>query len=523
MFLLIDNYDSFTYNLYAQFTMLGAKVEIIKNDQLINADKYEGIIISPGPSNPKNAGYSLEYIKRYKGRKPIFGVCLGMQSLGYNYGYEINNAATIKHGKKDKLIYKDNSLLFKGVKQNTEIVRYHSLAVDTDYDDKYVTSKAVSDNEVMSFEDIDNMIFGVQFHPESILSEEGSTIVENFIKFCKNSKDISSNVDTSKLLKKINSGMDLTFNETRDIFTLMMKGELDDVEITSVLISLKHKGETPLEISAALSVLKNFRNSFDKKNNEIIDTCGTGGDGKSCMNVSSAVSLVLASMGHSVVKHGNKAQSGKVGSADIFQNIGIPIDMGKEQAEEYFEKNNFVFLFAPNYHPALKNVGKIRKKLKVPTIFNLLGPLANPTDPDYQIIGISDRSLLPKIAEVVKDSGNKATILYSSYDGYDEVSTNDKTEYYFIKNGIIEKFVIDPSEYFKPEKMVVVKDDSDADLFFMRAISGSDEKLVNLISLNTALALKCLGTFDDMQDGFKYAKQHITEGNVIKKLRSMKG
>lgn len=181
MFLLVDNYDSFTYNLLALFQLNGAEVELIKNTEKVNADKYEGIIISPGPSHPSNSGTSLHYLDAYAGKKPIFGVCLGMQAIGHHLGYEVGRAKSVMHGKIDK-VKANGGVIFDGIDE-FEAVRYHSLAVKGA--EALVTARAVSDNEVMAIEDADKMLFGVQFHPESIRSEKGARMVTNFINFAK--------------------------------------------------------------------------------------------------------------------------------------------------------------------------------------------------------------------------------------------------------------------------------------------------------------------------------------------------
>jgi len=179
MFLMIDNYDSFTYNLYALFLQCGAQVRVIRNSEYIDASEFSGIIISPGPSGPENSGTSLRYIDEYLGKKPIFGVCLGMQCIGYRLGYPIIHAKTIKHGKVDDVSVIKDSVLFRGLPDRFSVVRYHSLAVDID--NKYVTSVSNDDGVVMAIEDRDRMLFGVQFHPESILSQHGDGIVKNFL------------------------------------------------------------------------------------------------------------------------------------------------------------------------------------------------------------------------------------------------------------------------------------------------------------------------------------------------------
>ena len=181
MYLMIDNYDSFTYNLKALFNECGADVAVIKNDEYAPGDRYEGIIISPGPSSPKNSGTTLRYIAEYLGRKPVFGVCLGMQSIAYSLGYPIVRAATVRHGKADEISVTGRSVLFNNMPDRFTAVRYHSLAVDI-HDDR-VTSRSSNDGTAMSIEDRGKKFFGVQFHPESILSEFGGRIVSNFLDF----------------------------------------------------------------------------------------------------------------------------------------------------------------------------------------------------------------------------------------------------------------------------------------------------------------------------------------------------
>jgi anthranilate synthase component 2 len=181
MILIIDNYDSFTYNLYALFRECGSDVFVVKNDQYVDAEAYDGIIISPGPSSPEHSGTTLRFIKEHLGRKPLFGVCLGMQALAYSLGYPIVRAKTIRHGKVDEIRVLKESVLLRGLPEAFNAVRYHSLAVDMD--ERYITSISTHDGTAMSIEDRGRKYFGVQFHPESILSDFGEQIVTNFIEF----------------------------------------------------------------------------------------------------------------------------------------------------------------------------------------------------------------------------------------------------------------------------------------------------------------------------------------------------
>ncbi len=181
MFLLIDNYDSFTYNLKALFHECGAAVDVVKNDEFRSADACEGIILSPGPSTPANSGTTLRYIEQYLGRVPLFGVCLGMQAIAHVLGYPVVPARTVMHGKVDVIGVTSPSILFRGVPGSFSAVRYHSLAVEIE--ERYVTSRSRGDGTIMSIEDPGTMIFGVQFHPESIMSECGQRIVRNFLEY----------------------------------------------------------------------------------------------------------------------------------------------------------------------------------------------------------------------------------------------------------------------------------------------------------------------------------------------------
>ncbi len=182
MFLLIDNYDSFTYNLYSLFRNLNEEVNVIKNDEFISADNYDGIVLSPGPSNPTNAGTSLDYLRKYASKIPVFGVCLGMQCVCHYLGYKIRKAETIKHGKLDTIKKSVDSVILNNVPLTFTAVRYHSLVADAA---DIAVGFSESDGEIMAVENLEKSLFGVQFHPESYLSTYGEDIVKNFIDYAK--------------------------------------------------------------------------------------------------------------------------------------------------------------------------------------------------------------------------------------------------------------------------------------------------------------------------------------------------
>jgi anthranilate phosphoribosyltransferase len=324
------------------------------------------------------------------------------------------------------------------------------------------------------------------------------------------------------LVKKVNSDERLSFAEYVDFFDSMVNGNLTEAQIGSALIALRLKGESEEEISAAATVLNRYKIKLDVDLKNKVDTCGTGGDGKSTINVSTIVSIVLGSFGFNVVKHGNVAQSGKVGSADILEMMGVPVKLTKEEAEKFLLKHNFVFLFAPNYHPILKSVGKIRRELKVPTIFNYLGPMLNPADPEYQLIGINSVAKLDVYAKALVRLNRNNILVVSSKDGYDEISSCDITFARKVTGGKIEKLEINPKDFFKPFDMPRVENSDEATELFKRAIEGGDEDLNNLIAINTAYAFQLIEN-EDLNDIFERIKNKLKNGEVRKYFESLRG
>ncbi len=324
------------------------------------------------------------------------------------------------------------------------------------------------------------------------------------------------------LVKKVNSGATLDHEEAVRLFDSMVGGGLTESQIASSLIAMKLRQETEDELAALVAILNRHKRGFNSGARATIDTCGTGGDGKSTVNVSTAVSIILASMGFPVVKHGNSAQSGAVGSADILAGLGMDLAYTGFSAEESFKKHNFVFLMAPLYHPGLKGIGKVRKELKVPTIFNLAGPLVNPADPDFQVIGINCRERLEFIARTLMQIGRENVTVYSSRDGFDEVSSNDKTDCILITKGGAERFFIDPSNFFKPFEMPVVRNAEEAKRLFMDGLSGESGEIADIFSLNTALALRTMNKAE-LKEGYTLVRKHLASGKAKKKLEQIVG
>lgn len=324
------------------------------------------------------------------------------------------------------------------------------------------------------------------------------------------------------MLMEIIEKEDLNYEEAIKIFDNMANGKYSEAQIASILTSIKLRGENPEIIRAAINVFNSYKIKLEL-GDDLIDTCGTGGDGKHSVNVSSAVALTLAALGKKVVKHGNKAQTGKVGSADIFEMVGIPTELKKDEAISYFNKHNFVFIFAPLYHPAFKYVAPVRKQLGFPTIFNYLGPFLNPATPSYQMVGMNKLDKLGLIKDsVIGNQYYKKVIIYSSYDGYDEISTSDITVGYEIEGNYFKEFKVDPKELFNPFLIPSVVDKNDAFKLFMDGLSGENEKIASLISINTAVGLYLTGDVKSIKEGYNLAYKAIKKGDVVKKINELK-
>jgi len=323
-------------------------------------------------------------------------------------------------------------------------------------------------------------------------------------------------------IKKINSGYALDYDEAVSHFQNMVSGTLTESQIASTLIAMKHRGETVDELAAVVTVLNSHKKRFVSGAERTVDTCGTGGDGKSTVNISTAVSVILASMGHNVVKHGNTAQSGKVGSADILTSLGMDLSYEGTSPEDFFLENNFIFMLATAYHPALKGIGMVRREIRVPTIFNFVGPLVNPADPEYQVIGINRMDRLDFIAGTLEKLGRDRVTVYSSHDAYDEVSSKAKTECVEIRDGRKRNFSIDPGDFFDPFNMPVVHDEAEARKLFIDGISGADEQVAKIFSLNTALALYTMGE-NELPEGYERTMDQIKSGSAREKLYQITG
>ena len=323
-------------------------------------------------------------------------------------------------------------------------------------------------------------------------------------------------------IDKLKNKQDLSFAESKNAFEILMNGKASDDEIFDFLTLLSSKGESSDEIAGGVFVLRDKSKRVNVK--DCIDTCGTGGDGMNTLNISTASALLLSSMGIKVAKHGNKAVSSKCGSGDVLEALNIKIDLEPKDIEEQIEKNNFGFMFAPNYHSAMRFVGPTRKKIGKRTIFNMIGPLSSPALVDRQVIGVFDKKLLKIFANALNNLDIKFAWIVNSEDGLDEISPYSKTNVVQLKDGKISEMLIDPIKLNiganKFENLL--GDDAKFNANKMLDIfKGEDNDFSKAVCLNAAAGLIVSEKYTIFIDAYNEARTHILSGKTYNDLKEI--
>jgi len=323
-------------------------------------------------------------------------------------------------------------------------------------------------------------------------------------------------------IDKLRNNQDLSFDESKNAFEILMDGKASDDEIFDFLTLLSAKGETSDEIAGGVYVLRNKSKRVNV--NDCIDTCGTGGDGMNTLNISTASALLLSSMGIKVAKHGNKAVSSKCGSGDVLEALNIKIDLDPKDIEEQIKKNNFGFMFAPNYHSAMRFVGPTRKKIGKRTIFNMIGPLSSPALVNRQVVGVFDKKLLNIFANALNNLNIKFAWIVNSEDGLDEISPYSKTNVVQLKNGEVSEILIDPiklninANEFKD----LLGDDPKFNANKMLDIfKGEDNDFSKAVCLNAAAGLIVSEKHTIFIDAYNKARKHILSGKTYNDLKEI--
>ena len=328
---------------------------------------------------------------------------------------------------------------------------------------------------------------------------------------------------SEQLINDISKGKNLSFEESKTAFLNIMSGNMNENLIYKFLINLSAKGETAEEIAGGVHVLRNKALKVNTSE-DIIDTCGTGGDGKNTLNISTASALLLASMNIKVAKHGNKALSSKCGSADVLERLKININLQPDGVVKSIEKNNFAFMFAPNYHLAMKYVASIRKKIGSRTIFNLLGPLSSPANVKRQVVGVFDKKWLVPFANALKNLQSKHAWILHSNDGMDEISPFAITSIVELKNNKISEIKIDPKKigvkFNNPDNLKGQNADYNANKI-IDIFSGKKNEFSEAVCLNSAAALIICNKFDKFEDAYDFSKKHLESDKALTHLKKI--
>lgn len=599
MILLIDNYDSFSYNVYQLVGQIESDIKVIRNDELtveeIEALKPSHIILSPGPGKPADAGICEEVVRKLSGKIPILGICLGHQAICEVFGANVTYAKQLMHGKQSVVSLDTDSQIFLGMEPKQKVARYHSLAADKDTIPNCLKVTAVTeDGEVMAVEHREYPVYGLQFHPESVLTTGGEKMMANFLKGkledyaqeelkahqlkekadTANQEDIKQQENKEKIreqnkegqipkeriekeekreikerksgqqgteqqkrqqsdtgegqkkmvieeaIKKLVKKEDIGYEMAKEVMNEIMSGQASEVQKSSYLTALSMKGETIEEITGSAEEMRNHCTRLEQ-DRDVLEIVGTGGDGSNSFNISTTASLVISAAGVPVAKHGNRAASSKSGAADCLEALGVNITISPEKSKEILEKANICFLFAQKYHTAMKYVGHVRKELGIRTIFNILGPLANPASANMQVMGVYEEALAEPLAKVLSNLGVKRGMVVYGQDKLDEVSVCAPTTVCEIEDGSFKTYVITPEEFglkrYAKEELVGGTPAENAKIT-RKVLAGEQGAARDAVVLNAAAGLFVAGKAKDLAEGVKLAQELIDTGKAAAQL-----
>lgn len=321
------------------------------------------------------------------------------------------------------------------------------------------------------------------------------------------------------ILKVVN-GNDLNAKEAYGAMDEIMSGEASEVQMSAYLTALSMKGETIEEITASTKAMRAHCVKL-LNDEEVLEIVGTGGDGSNTFNISTTSSIVISAAGVPVAKHGNRSASSKCGAADVLEALGVNIYIEPEKSLKILKEINLCFLFAQNYHLAMKFVAGVRKELSIKTIFNILGPLTNPAGATMQVLGVYDESLVKPLCEVLKNVGVKSALSVYGQDGLDEISVSDKTSVCELRDGRLKCYEIAPEDFgmgrCSKEDLVGGNPRENAEIT-LSILNGQKGPKRNAVVLNSAAALYVAGKADSIEDGVRLASEIIDSGRAKKQL-----
>jgi anthranilate phosphoribosyltransferase len=322
---------------------------------------------------------------------------------------------------------------------------------------------------------------------------------------------------------------DLTASQMEQSMEEIMTGAVPAPLVASFLVALRDKGETAGELAAAVSVMRRHAVHVDTGMQDLIDTCGTGGDMKNSFNVSTASAFVVSAMGVAVAKHGNRASSGRTGSADVLEALGVSLSLGAAEARECLRKTGIAFMFAPNFHPAIRFAMPARKAVQGKTLFNFLGPLSNPAGAQYQLIGVADERWAQLMAQALTQLGTRHALVVRGRDGLDEISTTQETDVFDVRAGSVTRGVLSYREFGIRQASLEDLEGKDAahNAALLRAVlEGKKGPQRDIVVLNAAAAFYAADRAGNLlheavREGIKRAEEAIDSGRALEKLEQL--
>ena len=317
---------------------------------------------------------------------------------------------------------------------------------------------------------------------------------------------------------------DLDFDLARATMEQVLSGEATPAQIGALAVAMRMKGETPDEIAGMAQALRSRVAPIVTRRNPLLDTCGTGGDNAGTFNISTTVAIVAASCGVAVAKHGNRAVSSRTGSADVLESLGVRIDLTPVSAARSLDLLGITFLFAPNYHAALRHAAAPRREIGVRTVFNVLGPLSNPAGASRQLLGVYSDTLVRPVADVLKQLGSERAWVVHGRDGLDELTVFGPSHVAELSGGKVREFEIDPAELGlrAADRSDLAGGDAATNAKIIRAIlDGATGTARDVVVLNTAAALVVAGEAPDLPDGIARARDALDSGRARAKLAEL--
>ncbi|HEY3318363.1 MAG TPA: anthranilate phosphoribosyltransferase [Coriobacteriia bacterium] len=542
MILVVDNYDSFTYNLVQLLAALGAEVRVERNDEVspgqVLAMEPKGVVVSPGPGVPSEAGASEAIIAAAaEAGIPVLGVCLGHQAVAEVFGGKVVLAPAPVHGKTADVLHEGTGVL-KGMPKPFTATRYHSLVVEAESVPACLEVTARTDDGlVMALQHREKPVFGVQFHPESVLTPEGVVILENFLKLAGEiAADEpeaapaapavlpgSSDAVRSAISRAV-AGESMGEDEAHEVMGSIMDGEATPAQIASLVTAVRMKGETVDEITGFARAMRERATPVRPHAAGVLDTCGTGGDGRATFNISTTTAFVVAGAGVPIAKHGNRAVSSKSGSADVLEALGVDIGLAPSDVARCIDEVGVGFLFAMALHASMRHAGGPRREIAIRTVFNILGPLTNPAGAKHQLLGVYDPALVPLLAEVAARLGSEHVIVAHGHPGIDEVSASGPTLVGEATRGEVRSYEIVPESVGIARGSVDALRGGDASVnaAIVRSIlAGETGGRRDIVVMNSAAALLAVDAVPDLAAGVAKARESIDSGEALARLEAL--